>query len=284
MAEIGTAPVRQNLETDGVRFSYCAAGGGAATRAGAGAETGPPLVLLHGIGSNARSWRDQLTGLGGLRAVVAWDAPGYGDSTPVARPRPAAADYADRLAHFLDGIGLDRIVLLGHSLGALVAGAFAAVRPDRVERLILANAALGHRADPGAPLPPPAQDRLDDLAALGPAGLAAKRAPRLLSLAATPDQVARARAAMEEIRPDGYRQAVAMLAQGDLAVDAGAVAVRTLVLSSSEDAITPPAGSRALAAGMANARYLELARAGHLSYIEQPAAFNAAVHGFLIAP
>ena len=289
-ADIGEAPtpVRWHLDTGRVRFSYCASGGeaetGAVTWAGIGAETGPPLVLLHGIGSNARSWSDQLAGLGDLRAVFAWDAPGYGDSTPVAPPRPTAADYADRLARFLDGLGLDRIVLLGHSLGALVAGAFTAVRPARVERLVLANAALGHRADPAAPLPPPAQARLDDLDDLGPTGLATKRAPRLLSVAATPTQVARARAAMAEIHPDGYRQAVAMLAQGDLAADAGAVAVRTLVLSAGEDSVTPPAGSRALASGMPNARYLELAGAGHLSYIEQPAAFNAAIHEFLAAP
>ena len=267
-----------------MRFSYCAAGGGAATGAGGRADTGPPLVLLHGIGSNAGSWRAQLAGLGGIRKVIAWDAPGYRDSTPVAPPRPMATDYADRLARFLDELGLDRMVLLGHSLGALVAGAFAAARPHRVERLILANAALGHRADPADPLPPPAQSRLDDLAALGPGGLAARRAPRLLSVAATPAQVARARAAMAEIHPDGYRQAVAMLAQGDLAADAGAVAARTLVISSGEDTVTPPAGSRALAAAMPNARYREIPDAGHLSYLERPIAFNAAVREFLSRP
>ena len=277
MAEVGTAPERRTLDAGGVRFSYRAAGPGAG-------RAGPPLVLLHGIGSNARSWTEQLAGLGDLRRVVAWDAPGYGDSTPVAPPRPTAADYAERLARFLDGLGLDRIVLLGHSLGALVAGSFTAARPHRVARLLLANPALGHRADPAAPLPPPAQGRLDDLAALGPAGFAAKRAPRLLSPAATPAQVARARATMAEIHPDGYRQAVAMLARGDLHADAGAIAAPTLVLSSADDSVTPPAGSRTLAAAMPNARYHEIEGAGHLSYLERPAAFNAAVREFLSAP
>ena len=280
MAQVITAPVRRHLEAGGVRFSYCAAGPGADPGAG---SAGPPLVLLHGIGSNARSWAEQLGGLRDLRRVVAWDAPGYGDSTPVAPPRPTAAEYAERLARFLDGLGLDRIVLLGHSLGALVAGSFTAARPERVERLILANPALGHRTDPAAPLPPPAQDRLDDLAALGPAGFAAKRAPRLLSAMATPAEIARAREAMAEIHPGGYRQAVAMLAQGDLRADAGAVAVPTLVLSGAEDSVTPPAGSRALAAATPNARYLEIEGAGHLSYLERPAAFNAAVCEFLSA-
>ena len=273
MTKVVAAPVRRHLEGGGVRFSYCAAG----TAAGA------PLVLLHGIGSNARSWTEQLAGLGDLRRVVAWDAPGYGDSTPVAPPRPAAADYAARLARFLDGLGLDRIVLLGHSLGALVAGSFTTARPHRVERLVLANPALGHRTDPAAPLPPPAQDRLDDLAALGPAGFAAKRAPRLLSAMATPAQVARASATMAEIHPEGYRQAVAMLAQGALHADAGTISVPTLVLSGAEDSVTPPAGSRALAAAMPNARYREIEGAGHLSYLERPAAFNAQVREFLSA-
>ena len=68
-----------------MRFSYCADGGGTADAE----ATRPPLVLLHGIGSNARSWTEQLAGLGELRRVVAWDAPGYGDSTAVAPPRPA---------------------------------------------------------------------------------------------------------------------------------------------------------------------------------------------------
>lgn len=278
MARVVNAQVRRHLEAGGVRFSYCAADPSAG-----GGGAGPPLVLLHGIGSNARSWAEQLAGLGDLRRVVAWDAPGYGDSTPVAPPRPTAADYAERLARFLDGLGLDRIVLLGHSLGALVAGSFTAARPQRVERLILANPALGHRTDPAAPLPPPAQGRLDDLAVFGPAGFAAKRAPRLLSVRATPALVARARETMAEIHPEGYRQAVAMLAQGDLRADAGAVAVPTLVLSGAEDSVTPPAGSRALAAATPNARYLEIEGAGHLSYLERPVAFNAAVHEFLSA-
>ena len=272
LAGTGAGPARRILEAGEVRFSHCSAG------------AGPPLLLLHGIGSNARSWRDQLAGLGDLRRVVAWDAPGYGDSTPVAPPRPMAADYAGRLERFLDGLGLDRVELLGHSLGALVAGAFAATRPGRVARLILAAPALGHRTDPSAPLPPTARSRLDDLDALGPAGLAARRAPRLLTETATPEQLERAREAMAAIRPGGYRQAVAMLAQGDLPADAGNVTVPTLVLCGSEDAVTPPAGSRALAAAMQGARYREIPDAGHLCYLEKPDAFNAAVREFLSLP
>ena len=266
----GAAPVRRFLEVGEIRFSHCSAG------------AGPPLVLLHGIGSNAASWRDQLAGLGDFRRVVAWDAPGYGDSTPVAPARPMAADYAERLERFLDGLGLERVDLLGHSLGALIAGSFAAERPRRVERLILAAPALGHRTEPSTALPPAARTRLDDLDEFGPAGLAARRAPRLLSGGAGPEQLERAREAMAAIRPGGYRQAVAMLAQGDLRADADALAMPVLVLCGSEDAVTPPAASRALAAATRAARYREIPGAGHLSHLERPGAFNAAVREFLL--
>ena len=271
-ADFGSQPSRRHLRAGDVRFSYCAAG------------TGSPLVLLHGIGSNAASWRDQITGLADLRHVLAWDAPGYGASTPLAAARPNAADYADRLALLLDALGLERVDVVGHSLGALIAGAFAASRPDRIERLILADAALGQGADPAAPLPARAQSRLDDLEAFGPAGLAAKRAPRLLSAAATPEQLARVREMMARIHPAGYRQAVAMLAQGDLRANADAVRSPVMVLCGSDDTITPPGDNRALAAAFADARYVQIAGAGHASYIEQPAAFNAALREFLSAP
>ena len=260
---------RLHLRVGETGFSYLEAG------------AGPPLVLLHGIGSSAESWRDQLAGLADIRHVLAWDAPGYGASTPLPSARPTVADYADRLALLLDALGLERIALAGHSLGALIAGAFAARRPGRVERLVLADAAIGHGVDPAAPLPPRVRLRLDDLAAHGPEEFARRRAPRLLSAAATPAQLERVHETMARIDPAGYRQAVAMLAQGNLRADAGAITAPTLVLCGSEDAVTPPEGNRALAAAIAHARYVELADAGHASYIERPGAFNAAVRKFL---
>ena len=271
-ADLDPKPLRRHVQVGEVRFSYCEAGAGL------------PLVLLHGIGSNAESWRDQLADLADLRHVVAWDAPGYGASTPLATERPSPADYAARLGVLLDALGLERIALVGHSLGALIAGAFAASRPRQVERLILADAALGHGADPAAPLPPPAQSRIDDLAALGPDEFARRRAPRLLSDAAAPSQVARVRETMACIHPAGYRQAVAMLAQGDLYANASAIMAPAMVLCGSEDIVTPPDTNRALAAALTGARYVELRGAGHASYLERPAAFNAAVREFLGAP
>ena len=260
---------RRHLRVGETGFSYLETG------------AGPPLVLLHGIGSSAESWRDQLAGLADFRRVLAWDAPGYGASTPLPLERPTPADYADRLTLLLDALGLERIALAGHSLGALIAGAFAARRPGRIERLVLADAALGHGVHPAKPLPPRIRLRLDDLAALGPNEFARRRAPRLLSTTATTAQRKRVRETMARIDPSGYRQAVAILAQGDLHADVGLITAPTLVLCGSEDTVTPPESNRALAAAIANARYVEIARAGHASYVERPDAFNCAMREFL---
>ena len=75
-----------------------------------------------------------------------------------------------------------------------------------------------------------------------------------------------------------------MLAQGDLRANADAFPSPVMVLCGSDDTITPPGDNRALAAAFADARYVEIAGAGHASYIEQPAAFNAALREFLSAP
>src|SRR5262245_46878990 len=71
-------------------------GAGVAVRT-AGRDDAPAVVLLHGIGSGAGSWLEVALALAPSARVIAWDAPGYGASTPLAPARPRAADYAARL-------------------------------------------------------------------------------------------------------------------------------------------------------------------------------------------
>jgi pimeloyl-ACP methyl ester carboxylesterase len=188
-------------------FSYLEAGGG------------PSLVLLHGIGSAAASFRYQLETLSARFQVLAWDAPGYGASTPLATEHPGSSHYAAALDAWLAVLGVDRCHVLGHSLGTLIAARFVAERPRRVISLTLASIAKGH-----GPLPPAERQRLlaqrlDDLAELGPHGMAAKRGPRLLGPAATEEMQRMVVATMARIHPDGYAQAARLLSTGDIAAD-----------------------------------------------------------------
>jgi pimeloyl-ACP methyl ester carboxylesterase len=246
--------------------------------------SGPPLVLLHGIGSAAVSWQAQFTGLGTQYRVIAWDAPGYGASSPLLQPAPVARDYAQRLAEFLDTLGISSAHVVGHSLGALTAASFARHHAARVKSLTLASVATGHAHLPEEERLRLMHARLDDLATLGPRGMAEKRGPRLARPGAPQAAIWAIIDTMSLINPDGYTQAVRMLSQGHLAADVAALpeTLPMQVIVADADVITPPEQNRAIAA----IRGLELhiiPEAGHAVYLEQPELFNEMIRRFIEA-
>jgi pimeloyl-ACP methyl ester carboxylesterase len=100
---------------------------------------GPPLLLLHQTPWTSLQYKNTAPLLAENRQVFAFDTPGYGesDSPPAA---PTIPEYAAAIPGLLDGLGIDQADVLGHHTGALIAGAFAAHHPERVNRLILHGA------------------------------------------------------------------------------------------------------------------------------------------------
>jgi|SRR5712691_4539416 len=111
-------------EVDGLRLHYVVEG------------RGPAVVLLHGLGGFAESWRHNLAPLARRATVYALDLPGFGTS---AKPRThyRLADFARALHGFVEALGVGQASLVGHSLGAAVAVTYALTRPARVDRLAL---------------------------------------------------------------------------------------------------------------------------------------------------
>src|SRR5688572_30453956 len=212
------------------RFTYLEAGAGA------------PLVLLHGVGSGARSWKHQLSGLSKDFRVIAWDAPGYGGSSALAAPEPSAEGYANALCKFLEALGVDKLHLVGNSLGCVMAARFARIYPQRILSLTLSSIATGHAHLPTAERERLRAMRLDDLAALGPKGMAEKRGPRLVGPNADADAVRTVVETMGMIRPDGYTQAVKMLSNADTRADVREFAddLKVQFVYGDADVITPP--------------------------------------------
>lgn len=244
------------------------------------AGAGPAIVLLHGISSGAPSWEPLAGALPGYR-LLAWDAPGYGDSAPLATEEPGAADYADRLEEWLTALAVTDAVLVGHSLGALMAAAACALNPGRFRALVLADPARGYKHGG-----PDEQDRVyrsrwPRLAELGAEGFAAERAGRLLRQNPDPAALDRVRRGIRRLNLDGFRQANWMLAHDDLADWWRQVpAVAAQVVCGDEDRITTPDAVRALAAEL-GLPYQGIALAGHASYIDAPGHFARAVTDFL---
>ncbi len=166
-------------------------------------------------------------------------------SQPLAAEWPDASDYAAALNRLLARLDISRCILLGHSLGALIAARFALVSPKRVTTLFLVSPALGHAVERGAALPPAVARRIEDLDRLGAEQFAAARAPLLLGdPAGQPDVLQAVASAMAAVRRPGYDQAARMLASGRLLEDAAKIDVPTAVLVGSKDTITPPANAR----------------------------------------
>lgn len=269
-------------------------------RAGCGPSVGPSVVFLHGIGANAGSFRGLFEQVPPALHLLAWTAPGYGASKPLAQTSPTADDYAEALAGFLDsrragavsgGPALDEpIILVGHSLGTLIGAAFARAYPARVKRLILASCAQGYGVPVGAEMPPSVGARITDLQHLGPVDFARARAPRLVyDPHAHPDVVAKVQEGMSQVNHDGYAQAVRMLANGDLTATLRDVPVPCHFITGAEDQVTPPAQTLAAAEAWAIAhgqtpQVTQIPLAGHAVYVQRPDAFAAALMRLIDAP
>ena len=229
------------------------------------------VVLLHGISSGAASWLDVALQLADKVRVLAWDAPGYGVSTPLAQSAPADADYAQTLAQSLLVLGVRRCMLVGHSLGALMAARLAAMAaPGLVEQLVLISPAGGYGAPAKAEQQAKVREgRLASLAEKGVAGLAAVIDQRLVSSEAPEAVRAWVRWNTARMQPQGYAQAVELLCGSDLAQARGRLGMPVEVWVGEHDVVTTPAACKSWSE-MLGAHYGTLAAAGHASPVEQP--------------
>lgn len=265
-------PVQHGQLADGGQQSWRESGDPAARQV---------VVLLHGISSGSGSWVQQLADLAGPVRVLAWDAPGYGGSDDLATATPSAADYAARLVLWLDHVKVERCWLVGHSLGAMVAAAFAAAYTDRIRGLLLASPAQGYGKQPDEVRLKVFQKRPQALQELGAEAMAATRAPALLSSRASDEQVALVADGMRKLRLTGFTAASWLLANDDihdylnpLIARDGVESLCVTVLCGSADEITPPHGARKLAEQLGTQRFATIAGAGHALYIEAPQAMN----------
>lgn len=246
----------------------------------AGRPTAAPLVFLHGIGGAARMFRRQLDHFGGDYRALAWDMPGYGNSTPL--PLVSMDALAAALAGFIEELGLDHPVLVGHSLGGMVVQRLLTRAPHLARAVVLAqtSAAFGSRD--------PAWQAEFLSARLGPLdaghGMAALAETLVADLAgpdADPEGLALARDCMAHTPDSTYRDGIMAMPGFDCRDALARIAVPVLVLSGTLDATAPAQGMERMAARIPGAQYVALEGAGHLAHLEQPDAFNAAVGQFL---
>ena len=237
---------------------------------------GPALVLLHGFTHDSRVWRQQLEALADQFTVIAWDAPGAGQSSDPPETF-GIVDWADCLAGFLDAAGVYHADIIGLSWGGPGPGVLSAPRR--------AGAVIG----PGRYV-----RRLEGLASrTGPRGapggllarcVAAEFVPRYLPgmFGKSPPQEARDELAriMTDFHPVGFRLMATALAYADTRDLLPKIHVPTLLVWGDADVRSPMTVAHQMRDAIPGARLSVIAGAGHVSNLEEPAQFNAEVREF----
>ncbi len=113
-----------------------------------GGEGGLPVVFVHASAGDTTQWAAQLAHLRKHRRAIALDLRGHGRSALPADGRFSVEDFAGDVAAVVDGLGLPRFVLVGHSLGGAVCVAYAGAHPERVAGLFLLDPASDGRDIP----------------------------------------------------------------------------------------------------------------------------------------
>jgi pimeloyl-ACP methyl ester carboxylesterase len=223
-------------------------------------------------------WRGQIGALPGLRLILP-DLRGHGESEP-APPPYTLIDLAEDLRQLLDHLGLERVMLGALSMGGYVALAFAARYPERLRALFLLD------THPKPDTPEARRARAEAAAPVRRAGVSELVDEQLEKLVGTrdvdPDVVALTRRMILDMSVEGMVGSLtAMAARPDSTPLLPLIPCPTLVVVGSDDAISPPAMAREMAAAIPGAELVEIPGAGHLAPLEKPAAVNAALRDFI---
>lgn len=245
------------------------------------AGEGLPVVLLHAFPLSSAMWLAQREGLATTCKVITPDLRGFGGSV-LGEDEPSLDVMADDVVRLMDREGIERGVVGGLSMGGYVTMALCRRHPDRVLGVILADTKAG--ADPEA-----ARSNRERIAATvldsGTSVLLEEVLPGLLG------QTTVRRRAMVFGRVRGLVQAAppgavawaqrAMAGRLDSFDTLRALKVPVLVIVGEEDETSPLADAEAMTRAVPDGRLAVIEKAGHLSAVEQPEAFNRAVAGFI---
>ena len=270
-------PFERFVTLDGRRTRYLEAG------------TGRPLVLIHAFPLSAEMWVPQLEGPPGGWRLIAPDLRGLGLSARVAPGEPATApgarsvdDHAGDVLALLDHLGLDRVAVAGLSMGGYVAFAVARQAPARLATLVLCD------TRPQADSEETRAGRRALMADLKENGVGAVAATMIVKLLG-PTALRRRPGPADEVRriimgndPAGVAEALyCLMTRPDSTDLLPRIGCPTLVVAGEEDQLTPVDVHQEMHRAIAGSELVVIPQAGHLSSLERPVAFNAALKQFL---
>ncbi|MBI2930312.1 MAG: alpha/beta hydrolase [Planctomycetes bacterium] len=232
------------------------------------------LLLIHGFPLDHTLWEHQIGELQRTSRVLAPDLRGFGGS----EGGPGAwtmENFAQDLLRHLDGIGVERFIAVGHSMGGYVVFAIHRLAPKRLAGIGLVASRAG--ADT-----PEARARREETAkaVLERGGIVAEEqmVPKLFAPGAPLETVEKARAAIRRASRSGIAAALrGMACRPDATIQLPEIHVPVMIIAGRQDSIVPPAESEAMARMIPDARLVWAERSGHMPMLEEPQIVNSAL-------
>lgn len=258
------------VDANGVQIHYEVAG-----------ESGPAVLLVHGLGGNAGQWHDVAASLSPSCRVVLMDMRGHGESD-----KPAAVYsikmFSDDMAAVCRAAGVERCVAVGASVAGAAVVQFAADHPDLARGIVPVGGTVA--------LPQAGRDRMNQraaeveskgMAAVADAVCAASLGPA--THASNPSQVNALKALLLSNDPKAYAAGARAVALTDVSAALPRVKCPAMIVFGADEKVAPLGAQSALKKGLPHATLRVIPAAGHLAFIEQPALFVAALLEFLAA-
>ena len=248
--------------------------------------SGPPLLLIAGLGYASWCWHELRAELGDAAATIAFDNRGTGRSDKPAGPYSMAL-LADDAAAVLDAVGLADAHVLGHSMGGYIALTLALRHPRKIRSLILVGTSPG--GPDTAPVPQETLDTWKLAGSLPPAEYARRSMPHSFApgwTRAHPEAFERILARRLEFPTPAanwlaqYNACVEHVGRG---ADVGAIHAPATVIHGEQDRVVPHHNGKLLAQRLPGAKFVSLKDAGHLPMLEDPPGFAALVRAHLAA-
>ena len=244
--------------------------------------SGPPLVLVHSLLTDARAFDTVAPRLAARFDLHRVWLPGFGASAPLPGPSPTLFDIAGVLGEALEDAGATGadVAVLGNGFGSFVCVALAVAHGDRFGPLIVANGGAAF-SEPRRAAFTTMSDLVSGSGMEAVVETAVRRIFTAEYLEAHPGAIEERRDVLLEIDPGSFAASCRALRDMDLRPHLAAIRNPTLVIAGGADATTPPEMGAELAAGVEGAEFVTIDDCGHCPPLESPAAFCAAVEDFL---
>ena len=239
---------------------------------------GPTLFCLHGMNGNSKSWTKLFNSLNSSYRIIAWDAPSFGMSDVFG---DNIEEYKNAAKTLIEKLKLKNIILIGHSMGGLIATQLAYDDDLSISGLILSSTHLGFGCQKGDSLMPRYANRLETFSSKhSDIGYAMERAQRNTPEGTSQEVIEFLANVALSIRLESIRDGGRMSQETDNTIICNNLKVPVLILSGAKDTVISSEMHSSLIAALPGATEVVFPNAGHASYAEYPDQFNLQVTEF----